>query len=156
MRVGGCAGSRVRARKLAHVYVRVRARAREHTCGRMRAYVRVHACIRAGACVRTACVGERYGVSRGVIRRIAPRGTAYLSYTHARRVHAPARPRVRECVLARARVHVRVREKGIVDRGEGGLLDYGVCGGWCSALRCGQAAADGYRIWAFRLFGGMV
>ncbi len=38
---------------------------------------------------------KRYGVSRVVIRRITPRGTAYLSPTHVRRAYARARARAR-------------------------------------------------------------
>ncbi len=56
--------------------IRVLSRAR--TCERMRVYVRACVRVRAGAHARLACVGERYAVPRGAIRRITGRDTPYL------------------------------------------------------------------------------
>ncbi len=49
-----------------------------HTYERVYVHVRVYARVRASACARLACVGERYAVPRGAIRRITTRDTPYL------------------------------------------------------------------------------
>ncbi len=45
---------------------------------RVRVCMRVYVRVRASARTRLACVGERYAVPRGVIRRITTRDTPYL------------------------------------------------------------------------------
>ncbi len=59
----------------------MRTHTRTHARTYARSYMLAHTRIRALARARLACVGERYAVPRGAIRRITGRDTPYLFLT---------------------------------------------------------------------------